>query len=292
MKKLITLLLCLAMVLSMAACGADSKTTQSELAAKETTATPEKTTPYHKPTKQEIEAAAIELYYQARQAENYGKFSALYTDSDADEVYALFKSGSEQETMDQHHFSFVCEKDGYYYVSALHAITTGVGANADAYFIGELYALKQTADGWKMVLRSDDRSVYIDGLNQSVKDAREAGRNFIMFNNYFEMCFLDSDIAVRGVVISSCAYAWQDADGYAYLAIYLSNGTDTNQSIDMLKINLSDQELGEILDVRYTENIILPAHSSRVLTLRVAPDKVRTGMKPWSWVSSSVRNSY
>lgn len=292
MKRLFALLLALAMLFTLAACGTDAEKEASKPTVKETTASPANTTPPRKPTKQEVETAAIELYYQAEKAakeQNYSAFSSLYTDSRADEVSTLYRNWNAQTPMDQHYCSLVCEKDGYYYVSVVHAITTGVGSNADAYYRSELYALKQTADGWKMVLLGDDRSVYIEQLNQSAKDAREAGRNFIIFNNAFEMCFLDSNIAVQGVMISDCAYAWQDADGYVYLAIYLSNGTDVNQSIDTLEISLSDQELGEILDVRYTEDVILAAHSSSILTLKVAPNKVRTGMKPWGWVSINVR---
>lgn len=292
MKRLFFFILSISMLFSLTACGGDNQKMANYTPA--ATTTPASTTPAVI-TDDDVLNTFWELRQQARQAaknHDYNAFSALFTESNLDDLCNVYEAWSKESDIfdlyDQHYGIVLGEKDGYYHISCSYGIVGGTSSNPKRESVGEFCVMKKTDDLWKLTLKDIDLSLIYERLPEEAQAARKNNRNLVIFTDLLGACFLDTNIYYKDDFTASAVYAWQDADGGVNVAVHISNGTNINRVAQNIHTKLTDTVMGTIADVVAVDDYVIPAYSSRIITIYISPKDVQTGTYAWGSVGANL----
>ena len=117
-------------------------------------------------------------------------------------------------------------------------------------------------------------------------EAYNAGRNAFLFGNYM---FMDSSAVYEGSLNTEIKQVWQDEEGNVTITIWVVNGTDENHYMNITDIQLTDDQMGEIVNMTdINSDISIKSMSSAVYSFEVPASQVKTGTQKWNTVNSHV----
>lgn len=247
-----------------------------------------------------VDAAAGLLEQAAR---NAGKdmiaFSGLYRNTDRDVITSDFQtdwSALASGRFDQA-AHLLAYQNGDTAIVSMNYYTVS-GRHPDSHMKNLSYLIPLTfRDGiWKMefnqAIGDMHTAMFQKVLPEGFLEANAAPRNAIMMNTA-NLMFLDPQLVYQGHSQVELKLAWQQADGSVRLGIWLANGSGQNILYSTLKVLLTDDKLGTILDLRdYDLDIGLSAGTSRLIYVDVPANSVQTWTRSWTRVSSDVKVSF
>ena len=237
----------------------------------------------------EILAQAMELA-----GEDYARFAALYRNTPEDVVDADFQNGFSLDQYDRCVCIPVLTAGDYALVDCVYYIVTGTHPNTQMHSEHFTCQFSFMDGAWKL----DYSQEAADALNavsqeecglypQGLLDAAEAGRSGVSFNgNYM---YLERSAVYAGHSQCEVRFAWQEADGSVSVGLWLANGTEENLCYSAMDLRLTDESLGEILNIQgMLLDVPVPAGTGTLQIINIPADQVRTGSAAWGNVSSHV----
>jgi len=286
MKKLLALLLALVLTLSFTACGGTSAP-QTE-APGNNAEIPAKTY-----SQDEVVQAAKDIYAKLNETavqKDFDAFADLYVNTSEDVVKSEYDNIRDYRQYDQHFTVYVGNEGGYYLVSHVDAISSGVYPNTSVSRSWRMSIITPAEDGWKLDFsvqaQEAVKTALMAAMPQGMQDAQNAGRN-ITFFNYGNFMQLDTGLYVDGILDANIMNLWQDEEGNLCIGVLINNGTDGNRAISSMSIKLEDSALGTVFEGELgTENIL--EGSSKYVVFTVPAAQVQSGTAAWSSMSYSM----
>lgn len=289
MKRFVMFVLALAMLLSMAACAAPQN---------ETNETPTASTGGKDGLVTEADAIAASkaMYAKIREyaGKDYEAFAALFRNTPEETINDEFwVDWKKWDNFDKQNYIVVCREGNLFVVNVVHYIVGGKHPDTSMKSDCWNMCLSYEKGEWKL----DYNEAAVQGLDVTSTyppgywGAAEQGRNAVTFAVSNRM-FLDESAVYEGCTQTEVKFAWQDEDGKLHVAVWFANGTNSNLSYYKCKITLTNGNDERIAELVGDPNLILKAHSSRLITFVFPAEDVLTGTEAWGSVHVHSNTSY
>lgn len=187
----------------------------------------------------------------------------------------------------------------YYFVETIEYLVTGVNPNTHYTSFNFNITLVKEDGEWRTLNTNDMTEEELTEMNEIFAEALygsefvnafRAGRNCSNFGNYM---FTHPEMVYNGYLDTAVISAWQNEDGSMDIQFCSTNGTSNTITYKSVDITLTDDSLGTICDVSFSDNwdTVTPGRS-KVFTVHVDPANVLTGTAAWGSVRSNVHASY
>ena len=232
-------------------------------------------------------AQALMTEFFADIGTDYEAFSGLYRNTPEEAIQSDFNSGLSVDTYDQTCYIPIVWEGPYAYVDCVYYIVAG--SHPNTHMDSWHFSIPMSwADGaWKIdfgqeaadalnALTTDNPALYPQEMMAAAAD----GRNCAAFNG--NLMYLDNGAVYQGCSHSEVRFAWQEPDGSVTAAIWLANGTGENLHYDAYSLTITDESLGEVVNVRNLPlDVTLRAGTGTLQLVRIPTEQVQTGTAAW-----------
>lgn len=223
---------------------------------------------------------------------DYEAFSALYRNTPEESIQSAFNSGVSVDQCDQACYIPVVMDGQYAYVDCVYYIVSGhyPDTHMDSWYWTIPMSWKDGA--WKI----DNGEEAIAAINalilnnpeiypQGLLDASADGRNGTVFND--NMMYLDRGAVYQGHSNGAVRFAWQEEDGSVTVALWLANGTEENIYYKTYTLSITDENLGEVVNIQKASlGVSVRAGTSVLQLVNIPADQVQTGTAAWGALST------
>ncbi len=260
------------------------------------------------------EETILSLYWElldhlaaAIDAGDYEAYKALYYDTDESTIEIDFLRsdwiGAEELGNYDQKTGFVAEEQhGYYWIASAYYIVAGTHPNTNRHawnmsqFTHYENGRLQLAYGQEAtsILSPLANNIVLDFYEKRAPGARTAIENGNNRGDFSNRCYLylNPEMVYNGSYDTTTLALWQDDAGTAYAAIWYSNGTDADITVNTLQLTITDDSLGTILKEELAVSETVRAHHSVVRVVAIPAERVLTGTQCWTFMHSSTHTTY
>lgn len=123
-------------------------------------------------------------------------------------------------------------------------------------------------------------------MSDEILAAYDAGRNASVFGGS-DVSWINGDIVIPGALVSTVYLMWQNEDGSVDVMLEIKNGTDGIRNVYNIDVTITDDELGDVLNVSTDGGMIDPGKTKQI-TIHVDANEVKTGTSKWGNLHSNV----
>ncbi len=301
MKRFMMFVLALAMLLSMAACAgvAQSENKQTIATTEATQAQLPETTPAAEDaimSEADAIAASKAMYAKIREysGKDYEAFAALFRNTPEDTIRSEYLTDWQYwDEFDKINYVVVTRNENIFFVNVVHYIVGGQHPNTSMKSACWNMTLSYETGEWKLDYGEDaDNSLDITSAYPAgYIEAAEQGRNAATCSVKNRM-FMDESAVYEGCQNTEVKFIWQDEEGKLHVAVWFVNGTGGNLSYYECKITLTNGNGERIAELVGDPNLILKAHSSRLITFVFPAEDVLTGTEAWDSAHVHINASF
>ncbi len=288
--KIVAALLCLAVTISLAACGVKSEVSQasenkSQIAHEQKDEENKTLSVINSDIEKITDECAVSAYKEIlnKMAEysqtDYASFANLFRNTDEETIKSLFNQ--------------VYKIDNYYAISGTYYNVAGKHPNTKLESLNYNFVISFENGEWKAEENEETES-YLNSLlltstNVYPEDLMKSFNNGLNATSFDAGCcmYLDKNAVFEGCTHTSVKFAWQDSDGNLYVDLWFANGTDSPIYYKTCTVSLTDDSYGKICNVSTDINTSLKPHGSMMYTVMVPASYVMTGNAVWGEVNSS-----